>query len=237
MSEYIDLDEENTRLVMLNALKALKYFYSFKELETLLEIPSQVLWRYLSFRAVPEKETALKIVEKVKEKRLLQRIVEELQARSSNEEDLYNTNPGVLLLAYLKLAGEKWASDATVVLTKQDPASVAMSTILALNFRARLCVASSRVRGRSYIHQVYTSPDGNLGVLAISRNCIHKKDRILVAMYECEQEECKAVAELALRSQGSLGGVFVFRGRREELANYLEKGLGLKVPLETFIEL
>lgn len=234
MEEPIDFEEENIRPLMLNILKALKYFYSFKELEYLLEISSQVLWRYLSFRAVPEKETALKIIEKVKEKRLVYKILEGL--RSSSEPDLDVTNPGILLLAYLKLAHEKWASDAMVVVTKDDPLSVAIGTVLALNFRAKLCVASSRIMSKNYVYDVIVENDKELKAMALSRKCLRKKDKALVALYECTPEECKTLIDLTTRVHANVSGLFVFRGDKEMLRETIQRELDIRIPVETLLD-
>ncbi|MCX8209383.1 MAG: hypothetical protein N3G79_07070, partial [Sulfolobales archaeon] len=67
-------DEEeakNVKLTAFNLLRLLKFFYSFKELEKRLGMPSQVLWRYVTLRATPEKDTAQKILAKIKEQRLV----------------------------------------------------------------------------------------------------------------------------------------------------------------------
>lgn len=219
---------------MLNILKALKYFYSFKELESMLEVSSQVLWRYLSFRAVPEKETALKIIEKVKEKKLVQKILENL--RESQELEIDVTNPGVLLLAYLKLASEKWASDAMVIITKDDPFSVAISTVLALNFRAKMCIASSKMLSKNYIYEVYTTTNKELRVYSLSRKCIKRKDKVLLSVYDCEPEECLTLINLASRLHANINGMFVFKGKKEYLKELIEKNLDLNIPVETLIE-
>lgn len=227
-------EEENIRLLMLNILKALKYFYSFKELESLLEVSSQVLWRYLSFRAVPEKETAIKIIEKVKEKKLVQKILEDL--RESQELEIEVTNPGVLLLAYLKLASEKWASDSMVIITKEDPLSVAISTVLALNFRTKMCVASHKIYSKNYIYEVYPTSSKEMKVYSLSRRCIQRKDKALISLYECEPEECLTLINLASRLHANLNGLFVFKGNKEKLREVIEKNLEQKIPVETLLE-
>jgi hypothetical protein len=235
LGETLDFsEEENIRLLMLNILKALKYFYSFKELESLLEISSQVLWRYLSFRAVPEKETALKIIEKVKEKKLVQKILDKL--KESEELEIDVTNPGVLLLAYLKLANEKWANDAMVIITKDDPFSIAISTVLALNFRAKLCVASPKIFSKNYIYEVYASSTKEIKAYALSRKCIQRKDKVLISLYECEAEECLSLINLASRLHANVNGLFVFKGNREKLRVIIERNLDLKIPVETLLE-
>lgn len=234
MEEPIEFEEENIRPLMLNILKALKYFYSFKELESLLDMSSQVLWRYLSFRAVPEKETALKIIEKVRERKLVQKILEGL--KESSEQDLEVTNPGVLLLAYLKLASEKWASDAMVIITKDDPLSVAIGTVLALNLRAKLCVASSRVASRNYVYDVLVGEGGELRALALPRRCIRKKDKALIALYNCTSEECITLLDLALRLRANVSGLFVFKGDKNRLKADIEKELNVRIPVEILLD-
>jgi len=226
-------EEENIRLLMLNTLKALKYFYSFKELESLLDVSSQVLWRYLSFRAVPEKETALKIIDKVREKKLVQKILESL--RESQDLELDVTNPGALLLAYLKLAGEKWASDAVLIITKEDPFSVAVSTVLALNFRAKMCIAMSRVVSKNYVYEVFETPERELRVFSLPRKCIQRRDKAVVSVYECSPEECIALINLARRLHATVSGLFVFKGNKSRLQQALE-GLDAKIPVETLVE-
>lgn len=57
-------------------LSSLKAFFTLKELEAMLEIPYQVIWRYISLKSTPERATARKIIGKVEELGLIDRALE-----------------------------------------------------------------------------------------------------------------------------------------------------------------
>ena len=75
--EYI----KNVRHAVFNLLRILKFFYSFKGMERLLGIRSQTLWKYITLRAILEKDTASKFLARIKERRL----IEELMSRITGE--------------------------------------------------------------------------------------------------------------------------------------------------------
>jgi hypothetical protein len=66
---------KNTKFMVFTLLRILKYFYSFKQLEDRLGISSQVLWRYVTLRVTPEKQTAEKILAKINEEKLVEEII------------------------------------------------------------------------------------------------------------------------------------------------------------------
>jgi len=68
---------KNAKFVLFNLLQALKFFYSFKELERILGVPSRVLWRYVTLRAMPEKDTAQRILNKIMKEEVIEKSLKE----------------------------------------------------------------------------------------------------------------------------------------------------------------
>lgn len=105
-------------------LSALKGVYTFKELESYLNVPSQLLWRYIKHLSVPERSTAKKIISEIEEHDLVKRAIAkivEFNKYGFIETWKINRNIHVLNLfayliyTYIKSSGDK--VDSIVPLT------------------------------------------------------------------------------------------------------------------------
>lgn len=69
--------------MIVKLLNSLKGFYTFKELESKVGIPSQVLWRYTSLTNIPEKVTSRKLVERILTHRLIEKAIDKVVTKNS----------------------------------------------------------------------------------------------------------------------------------------------------------
>ena len=79
MSNAHELEEaKNPKRLLLDMLRILTYFYSFRQLEKKLGFPMQTLWKYHTLRTILEKETAIKILKRIQESRIVEETISEL---------------------------------------------------------------------------------------------------------------------------------------------------------------
>ncbi|NHW44679.1 MAG: hypothetical protein HA491_02975, partial [Candidatus Verstraetearchaeota archaeon] len=64
--------KRSVRSRVLELLHALNFFYSLRDLEEVLGVPFQSLWRYVNLLSVPEEKTTEKILSKIQELNLVE---------------------------------------------------------------------------------------------------------------------------------------------------------------------
>ncbi|MEM4700001.1 MAG: hypothetical protein QXT74_03510 [Candidatus Nezhaarchaeales archaeon] len=241
MSEDKACDEEeskNIKLTAFNLLRLLKFFYSFKELERRIGVPSQVLWRYVTLRATPERDTAQKILARIEEQKLVEEAISEV-ILESKEPWLLLSNPGILELSALKLVEEFGRSKAEVVLSTPDPYSAALAAVASIYLKARLCIPSRILYSNSVIVESYEASSGVLDVIAIPRKSVPNKSKVLITTMTMHLPPLGAAINLVLKSGSELVGVFSVVGGKEEikeLTNLLRNRIGREVPVVTLVE-
>lgn len=67
--------KRSERSRVLNLLHALNYFYSLRDLEEIIGVSFQNLWRYVNLLSVPEEKTTEKILSKIQELNLVEETV------------------------------------------------------------------------------------------------------------------------------------------------------------------
>jgi len=220
--EYVEGEAPgNAKLTLFHLLTSLKFFYSFKELEELLHVPSQVLWRYVTLRSMPEKETVNKMLCTIREARLVEKALARI-SRSGEAWQIYS-NPGVLGLAALKISEElKEASKKVdIVVSSPDPRSAALSSILSLYLKAGLCIPSRRLCSGDSVTVAYEAPGGLLDAASLPRACIPRKSRVLVSAASTEEPGIAAAFSIAERRGARILAVAALTGSSESLERLL----------------
>ncbi|MEZ0346803.1 MAG: hypothetical protein ABWK01_09645 [Infirmifilum sp.] len=175
---------EESSYVVARLLNGLKEAYTFKELEEFLGIPSQVLWRYTSYSQFPEKHTARKILEAIRERKLVEKALREaiISENQVVEEWRFLFNPRVLnLIGYI--VWKNYAdSEVDVVLTYPER-NTGLAVVVAEWLLADAVVASEKAYGNwgKLLTASYTSGErGEIIYLHIPRDSIEKDSKVLV---------------------------------------------------------
>ena len=203
----------NPRYMLFRQLVVLKHFYSFRELEGILGEPSQVLWRYVTLRTAPEKNTVLRLLSRIRGLRLLDRIVTEKLA-SMEEPWAYLGNPGVMELAALK-ASEEFAG-AKVVLSGVDEYSAALAGHVAAVLKAKLCLASMKPSSQNLLLEHTRICGGLLGAVGVPRSCLERGAGTLIVALKLEPGILNPLSRLASRVRANILGVFALIGSKRE---------------------
>lgn len=215
---------KNTKFMVFTLLRILKFFYSFKHLETKLEIPSQVLWRYVTLRVTPEKQTAEKILAKIKESKLIEEVISK---ELSEEKELWliSSNPGILELAAMRLVYDLRKSKIDMILSTPDIHSLPLASIVSSYLKTKLCIPSRTPYSRSVLSESYQIAPGVLDVAAIPRDCIPRKSKVLITTLSgISAMHLNPVFKLVSKRYAQVPAVFSVLGNtgviREVVRNY-----------------
>lgn len=211
-----EAEAAGAKLVVVKGLQVLKFFYTFKELERLLGVPAQVLWRYASLRSVPERRTAERIAERMRSLRLIDRALE-AALEASSEPWEFVSSIGVLEAAALKLSAELTARGLRpdTVVPAPDPYSAAWAATVAAEARLRLCLSAGDRCPSEGVVAGCSASQGRLVAAALPRRCIRGR-RLLLLAAVADQAAFDALASAARRANArvearaallSMGGV------------------------------
>ncbi len=175
---------EESSYIVAKLLNGLKEVYTFKELEELLGVPAQVLWRYTSYSHFPERQTAKKILEAIREKKLVERALRESLIKEDRvvEEWRMLFNPRILnLIGYIVWKFYSGLEVDTVLTYPERNAGLAV--VVAEWLLADVAVASERAYGNwgKLLTASYTSGErGEIIYVHVPKDSIEKDSRVLV---------------------------------------------------------
>ncbi|MEM0494160.1 MAG: hypothetical protein QXU72_02690 [Thermofilum sp.] len=207
------MEAEESSYIAAKLLNGLKEAYTFKELEELLGIPAQVLWRYTSFAQFPERQTAKKILEGVRAQGLIEKTLQRALGRQSAfEEWRLLFNPRLLnivgYLAWRKLSDV----DVDVVLTFPEKNS-ALAAILGEWFSAGVCVASERgwtSWGKLLTAQYLSLERGEIVHVHLPKDALEKDSKVLIAKGVATNfESLSALLSLVEQAKAHLSAVLI----------------------------
>jgi len=179
-------EEKNARGLVVRLLNALKSFYTFKDLESMLEIPQQALWRYVNFLTVPEESTAKRILRKIEELKLIDKILDRMirpNERGRIEVWRLVSNIGFLDILGFHASLIPEVNDVDIVLAFPEDSSVLAASIAHWT-RINMCIATRRadkLLANKYVVETYHSDiSGQVEYLAVPKGCIEKDDYVLL---------------------------------------------------------
>ena len=219
-------DSGNLKYVLFKVLSALKHFYSFKELEERLGVSAQILWRYVSLRSVPERETAEKLIRRIESTRLLEDALSRAVDSSSELWQLLSS-PGILSLIELRALEAFRGEKVNAVVSASDGYSAAIAAVLAELFNARLCVASRTPYSRHILVKSYKVSQEYYETLMFPKECIPRRGKaIVVATDLTKTSQLAALIDVVRLRQSSLIGIVGIVGDEAKAAELARERLG-----------
>ncbi|ABN69610.1 hypothetical protein Smar_0502 [Staphylothermus marinus F1] len=181
MNNSAPIDEEiekNPKRRLLELLRILASFYSFRKLEEKLGIPMQTLWKYYMLKTIPEKQTAIKILQKIKDAGILDEIVREISYEITDPISILS-NRGILELAAYKASEIARQNNITDIISLPDSYSATIAFLASLYTRNNVCLADpSYIESDSIcmvLKEAYRARP-----LCISRRCLSRKNKVLL---------------------------------------------------------
>lgn len=176
---------KNFPFMVIKLLNALKGFYTFKELEEFFNIPRQVLWRYTSLHNVPEKHTIEKIMKKINELKLFERVLDKvIKINGFGFVETWRYTTDVHFLNIVGYMAAKFVGNAkidVVFTVSEDGAPLA--TVISEWLKARTCVAKRELylNVANYLTESYISETTHKIVsLFIPKEAIPKESSVLI---------------------------------------------------------
>ncbi|MCS7110711.1 MAG: hypothetical protein N3D82_01960 [Ignisphaera sp.] len=193
--------KRSEKIRILKILKALNSFYSLRELEEMLSIPFQSLWRYVNFIGVPSDEIANEIIEKISKLRIIESTLVKM-AKSSNS-NYYNLikNTGFIELFALAVDEKlkKIDTDVDYVFALSEE-GIPIATSLALELGTEICFPLVNRNIQEDVAKIiwyYSHSEKEYKYMLIPRECIHRDKKVYVVDIFMEDiERVKSVTTL-----------------------------------------
>ena len=165
---------------VIKLLTLLNYRYSLRDLQALLGIPYQTLWKYVSLKCMPEERTSRRIAERIEELKLLEKLVEEaVNAARENPYDLVR-KPGFLALFTLMVSNALHDVRVGVVVPMSEYALM-LATALAMELHCEVCPALKEgPPTRKGYYTTYFNECGKVVVTGIPKHCLKDKGRAVL---------------------------------------------------------
>jgi len=227
-----ELEYPNPKKQLLSLLKVLASFYSFRELEKRLNIPMQTLWKYHSLRVVPEKETAVKILKRIRESGVLEEIMDKLVKEYENPL-LLAGNIGVYELVAYMISDQIKELKVAKVFAAPDNYSTAIASLIAADSRIKLCLSDQFFTPQdSVCHSLvlYNRPV----TLCYPRDCFNKKPTCIFIGLKYTPGVLQELYKFITKHKQKVVGFFFLYGDRDSAHKELEALEGEKPIVRIF---
>lgn len=204
LAEHVHLLRRDVKVLTMRLLSALKDFYTFKELEEILGIPYQTLWRYTNFLTTPEESTARKLVQIIREKKLIENAFDRSFARIKNLSDIWDVvkNIGFLDLVAFEALELLNGEEVDGVLAFPEEAGI-LGAIIAHWVRGNICVTTRSVSLGDVIVEPFREDSLLLNFISVSRGCIPRKGKVILTTIILYNRELLEAAVAVVKKSGA----------------------------------
>lgn len=209
-------------------LNIMRHYYSLRDIEKMLDLPAQTIWKYVNLVAVPEEKTVAKIISKVSELRLIDKLVENSIREFRENPVAVLSKPGFLkLFSYVT---EDFVNGAKIDLVVPISAAAAiLGSYVATELPSLLCpfIESPLPDKKGYIIAYYES-DNETHFIALPKSCLKEKTTTLIIdVVLDEPSKLKNVIEVLSKNRTHVYGVATVDSSDSVLD--LARSIGLKV--------
>ena len=194
---------KDKRTYVLWLLNIMNHYYSLRDIERMLGIPFQVLWRYVNFITVPEGKTADKILSKVRDEGIISKLIMKSLMNSTIPKLL--RSPGFIKLFSFVVADFIGRTRINVIFPLSE-AAITLATGVSLTIDAEVCVIGSRVlydrKGFVATYYVLSSTKHEVESMIIPKSCLKEGSSALlvdVILSHVDIDKIKALTEVLRR--------------------------------------
>jgi len=204
LSEIVHPLRRDVKVLTMKLLSALKDFYTFKELEEILGIPYQMLWRYTNFLTTPEEGTAKRLIQIIKEKKLVENTFEKNFMKAKDLSDIWSIvkNIGFLDLVAFETLELLNGENIDGVLAFPEESGV-LGAVIAHWIRGDVCVTTKSVSLGEALVEYFRDSSMELDFIAVSKGCIPKKGRVILATLLLNNKELLEAALTLVKKGGA----------------------------------
>ncbi len=212
----------------LKILNIMRHYYSLRDIEKILDLPAQTIWKYVNLVAVPEEKTVAKIISKVSELRIIDKLVDESIREFRENPVNVLSRPGFLKL--FSYVAEIFVGDAKIDLVMPiSSGAMILSSYLATELLSAICPFIERpIQDRKGYAVTYYTDDNGIKFIALPKSCL--KDRSTVLLVDIALEELsklRGVSEILSRARMRIYGLVAIDASEAVLEN--ARNVGLKV--------
>ncbi len=226
--EWISRVKTVKKAGVIKLLTLLNYRYSLRDLQTMLGIPYQTLWKYVTLVNMPEEKTSAKIVDRIEELNLLEKFVRETVEEARNDPYDIVRKPGFLTLFTMMVKNVLYDVKVGVIVPMSEYALM-LATALSLELRCDVCPALANhplKRCKGFFTTCFTDNEKHVSV-AVPKHCLKNKNRaLLVDVVLQDTDKVEAFLGLLRSARVEVSGVAaVISGKNVE---EFVKGMGFK---------
>lgn len=215
--------------ISVRLLSSLKGFFTLKELESKLGIPYQVIWRYISLKNTPEKNTARKIIERIESLNLIEEALRRnLRVNRHNYIETWRLMSNYKFLDLMGYVISSFVGEEEVDLILSYPSTSFPLALIAsdwLGTKAINCVEQADLSVESYLKSSYTSVERRRVVeLYVPAQAIGLNDKVvLVRDVVKDLASLEAILDIISDAGAKLWGVFSIISLSDEWEEKLDK--------------
>lgn len=235
MSEAYDVEEtKNPKRLLLDMLRILTYFYSFRQLEKKLGFPMQTLWKYHTLRTVPEKETAIKILKRIQESRIVEEIISELAHSVSDVYELLS-NIGILELASFDAIELVKQYKINTAISAPHTYSAALAALISSKIRVSMCITDRLYTTSNSVCTAIRAENNICIPLCVKRECISRKARIMFVKSKHVKGSIREVNNFLNKHGTRVHVMYIIYGDKEQINDEIEHIHGEKLIVKILI--
>jgi adenine/guanine phosphoribosyltransferase-like PRPP-binding protein len=195
------ITRKSEKIRILKILRALNFFYSLRDLEEILNVPFQSLWKYVNFIGVPSDEVANEILEKLSRLKIIENTLNDVVKSNSN--NYYNLvrNTGFIELFALVIEDKlrKLDLDIDFVFSLSEE-GISIATSLAQELGTEMCFPLMNRNITEDIAKIlwyYSYSEKRYKYMLIPRECIHRDKKLyMVDLFIDDVEKIKSIMSL-----------------------------------------
>lgn len=208
------------KLVVVKVLKALNKFYSLRDLEQVLDIPFQNLWKYINLIGMPSDEVAENLLEKFSKLKIVDEILSSESKKAKNTPQYIVSNIGFLELYVVKIGRELRKRDIDVVVALSYNA-IPFATLLSIEVDSDMCIpisneylATETVKSLTY----FSHSLKRVEMLIYPRYCMKEGKKVfLTDVLLADIDKVESVNSLIKSREGEVEGLATVYITREVL--------------------
>jgi adenine/guanine phosphoribosyltransferase-like PRPP-binding protein len=227
--------KRSVRSRVLELLHALNFFYSLRDLEEVLGVPFQSLWRYVNLLSVPEEKTTEKILSKIQELNLVEGAVRKALSDADVEIWSLAREPSFLRLFSLIIEElvEKEGVEVDVVVPLSEYA-IPLASVVSMELERTLCpVMTCNVKNERegfYVSHYTSYRDGELRVIAMPKRGLQGKESALMLDIVLEDPNyVEAVSGIMRRAKVDKQSLIAIQLSREAYLRLTDNKLGIRM--------
>lgn len=213
---------------VLKVLNIMKHYYSLRDIEKMLDLPAQTIWKYVNLMIAPEEKTVAKIISKVEELKIIDKLLDDSIREFRENPVKVLSKPGFLkLFSYVT---ESFVGNAKIdlVIPISNIATI-LGSYLATELPSTLCPFTENPihDKKGYIVAHYASNEG-VNFMAMPRSCLKEKPTaLLIDVVLDEISKLRSVLEVLNKVRVQVYGVAAIEASDEVWGFMRNNGLRL----------